>query len=139
MTIIHLNERQKELLSVIDKKFAFKRPTETEYNSTFRVFSDIEPRRIKPIELYGMTNQKYADWSLPLYKFNNPTVPDIREFPKGYGLYSIYDSGGNHALSNAGIVAWRTIWNLWWHGRKPSYLFERLIDSVGPINISQSL
>ena len=57
----------------------------------------------------------------------------LKDLPPGLAVCSLYDSGGNHSVQNAGIVLLRMIWNNW----ERRYDLETYFDKKG-IQITQA-
>ena len=104
----HLNQAQKEALKAAINRYT-ERPTYKQYT--------IEGNLIKIISISPKPKRKEITNSIKGFESNeikllngfNASV----DMPSGWGIHSMYDSGGNFKIVNAGSDLWTHIWNYW--------------------------
>lgn len=131
-------EQETAILSEI-AKFQ-ERPTPEEYSKVqkrlLNIPIPIPVNKRKPIIAIQNVVKGYEPGEVKLMPNFNPK----QDLPEGWGLYSMYDSGGNHRVGNAAEIVWRSIWNNWYYyiNEEPWSVIEAQNDTT-KIRMSQNL
>lgn len=132
MRKIHLTPAQKAaILALIERHN--KRPSFVSYER-----GHAELHALRPLE---KPKRKDIPCTSPGYGSNEVRLQEgfdaCKHLPAGWAVVSTFDSGGNHAISDAAATMWCAVWNYWAHGadrpfkrpRRPG-VFKEAIDHL---------
>lgn len=108
MTKFHINDAQREFIEawIRDNR---ARPKFGAYNKAETAIRKIPvPCKPRPGDI-GHVGQGYKKSEVKLL----PGFDALVDLPAGWAVASMYDSGGNHAVVNAGASMLTNLWNCW--------------------------
>ncbi len=105
----HLSKSQRALVRKFLKSHS-QRPTFKEYQSYCKEMALLKPSGKKP-------TCKTAQNLKPGFEKNEVKLCTgfnaYVDLPEGWAVFSRYDSGGNHGISDAGYIVLCNLWNFW--------------------------
>jgi hypothetical protein len=88
--------------------------------------------RMKQIPVNPKPKPKEIKHTRPGFETTKVKLEDefdaIVDLPCGWAVVSCYDSGGNHAIENAGLAILRSLWNSWAGTSRPAEKLVALIQ-----------
>lgn len=122
MNKIHLTPEQRTAILAAINRYS-ERPTFKQYETEQAVLLLV---RIDPKpKLKGINNTR------PGYHANeiklDAQFDALKDLPRGWATFSVYDSGGNHRIENAAVNVWRSVWNSW-YSRGPREILNNVAN-----------
>lgn len=110
MNKIHLSPAQRAAILAAIARFQ-DRPSVAEYEEV--------QKELVAIPVAAKPKAKKIPNTRPGYEASDVKLTDtfdaLVDLPAGWAVYSRYDSGGNHGITNAAVHVWTHVWN-GWHG-----------------------
>jgi len=111
--LLHLTPAQTAALEALLQRFETRWPEPQEYEKALDMLREIDGVKVPKFRAHTTPFKE----TMPGYE-RGEVKPSLlfdgtKHLPPGLGLYSMYDSGGNHRVNNAAAIAWTLMWNFW--------------------------